>query len=178
MQRPTSVIIFGILNFVFAALGVIGLIASFALLSLPANSDNPIIKFIQLCPDYAVWLKICIPLGLLGCVLPLASGFGLLALKPWARLLSIVYAIYAIVFCVAGMLMNLVFMDQPMLGQASQQRAFETVAALGGPISGTIGGLFLLIYPLVLLVFMLRPKIVATFLPSASLQAREQRFTA
>lgn len=163
MQRPTSVIVLGILNFVFAALGIIGLVASFALLNLPANSDNPIIQFIHLCPDYAVWLKICIPLGLLGCALPLASGVGLLSLKPWARLLSIVYAIYAMVFCVGGMLINLVLMDQPMLGPAPQQRAFETVAAIGGPISGTIGGLFLLIYPLVLLVFMLQPKMVATF---------------
>ena len=170
MQRPASVTVFGILNFVFAAFGVIGLIASFALLGLPADSDNPVIQFIHECPGYAVWLKICIALGVLSCVGLLVAGVGLLGLKPWARTFTIAYAIYAIVFCLGGMLSNLIFMDQPMLGQAQQQRAFETVAAIGGPISGTIGELCWLIYPILLLIFMLRPKVMAAFAPPAPSQ--------
>ena len=171
MQRPASVIVFGILNFVFAALGVIGLIASITLLGLPADSNNPVIQFIHAGPGYAVWLKICIALGVLGFAFLLASGFGLLSLKPWARTASMVCAIYLIVFCAGGMLINLIFMDQPMLGPAQQQRAFETIAAIGGPVSGTIGGLFWLIYPLLLLAFMLQPKVMAAFRPPVSPQA-------
>jgi len=150
---------------VFAALSVIGLVASFAVLSLPADSSNPIIQFIHKCPGYAVWLKICIALGLLSCAVLLAAGFGLLSVKPWARFFSIAYAIYAISFCLGGMLINLMFMIQPMLGPAEQQRAFATVWAIGGPISGTIGGFFWLIYPLLLLAFMSRPKVAAAFRP-------------
>jgi hypothetical protein len=153
------------LNFLFAVLGVIGLIASFAVFHLSAGSNNPIIQFIHQCPGYAVWLKICIALGVLSCGALLAAGVGFLALKPWARPLTIAYAIYAVVLCFAGMLINLIFMDQPMLGQAQQQRAFETVAAIGGPISGTIGGCFGLIYPILLLIFMTRPKVAAAFAP-------------
>lgn len=175
MQRPVSIIVFGILNLAFAALTVVGLIASFGLLSLPDKSDNPIIQFIHLCPDYAVWLKSCIPLGLVNCALALASGFGLLFLTRWGRLVSVAYAIYAIAFYVGAMLMNLAFMDQPMLGQAPQQRAFDTIAAIGGPISGTIGAFFLLVYPLALLVFMLKPKMATVFLPADSSQAQGQR---
>lgn len=174
MQRPISIIVFGILNFVFAGLGVIGLIASFSVLGLPADSSNPIIQFIHESPRYAVWLKICVALGVVNCALLLAAGFGLLSLRPWARFLSIVYGIYAIAFCLGGMLVNLIFMVQPMLGQAPQQRAFETVAAIGGPISGTIGGFFWLIYPIVLLAFMLRPDMVAVFRSPASLQTQPQ----
>jgi hypothetical protein len=155
--------IFGILNFVFAALGVIGLIASITLLGLPADSNNPAIQFIHACPGYGVWLKLCIALGVLGCAVLLAAGFGLLSLKPWGRLLAIACAIYLIVFYAGGMLINLIFMDQPMLGPARQQRAFATVAAIGGPISGTIGGLFWLIYPILLLYFMVLPKAKAAF---------------
>ncbi len=165
MQRPVSAIVFGILNFVFAALGVIGLIASITLLSLPADSNNPAIQFSHACPDYGVWLKSCIPLGVLGCALLLATGFSLLLMKPWARTAAIACAIYLIVFFAGGMLINLIFMDQPMLGPARQQRAFETVAAIGGPVSGTVGGIFWLIYPLLLLAFMLLPKAKAAFGP-------------
>ena len=171
MQRPVSIIVFGILNFVFAALGVIGLIASITLLSLPVDSNNPVIQFIHERPGYAVWLKLGMALGVLGCALLLASGFGLLSLKPWARPASMVCAIYLILFCGGGMLINLIFMDQPMLGPAQQQRAFETVAAIGGPISGTIGGVVWLIYPLLLLAFMLQPKVMAAFRPLVPPQA-------
>ena len=170
MRRPASVTVFGVLNFVFAALGVIGLMASFALLGLPASSNNPVIHFIHESTRYAIWLKLCIALGMLSCALLLAAGFGLLSLKPWARRLSIAYAIYAIVFCLGGMLINLIFMVQPMIGPAGQQRAFATVWAVGGPISGTIGGFFWLIYPLLLLAFMLRPKVAAAFRPPAPSQ--------
>ncbi len=171
MQRPVAVHVFGVLNCVVAALGVIGLIASITLLGLPADSNNPVIQFIHACPDYAVWLKLCVPLGVLGCALLLAAGFGLLCVKPWARTASMVCAIYLIVFCLGGMLVNLIFMDQPTLGPARQQRAFETVAALGAPVSGTIGGLFWLIYPLLLLAFMLQPKVIAAFRPPVPPQA-------
>lgn len=170
MQRPTYVTAFGILNFVFAALGVIGLIAAIALLGLPADSNNPVIQLIHECPVYATWLKVSIALDVLGCGLLLAAGVGLLGLKPWARTLTIAYAIYAIAFCLGGMLINLILMDQPMLGPAAQQRAFETVAAVGGPISGTIGGLFWVLYPLLLLGFLLRPKAAAVFRPPAAPQ--------
>jgi len=167
MQRPTSVTVFGILNFVFAAFGAIGLVASFALFSLPTDSSDSVIRLMQQGSGYAAWLKICIPLGLLSCAALLVAGFGLLTLKPWARVFSIAYAIYAIVFCVAALLINLIFMAQPMLHQVRPHQQLVTGVALGGPISGTVGELFWLIYPILLLVFMLRPKVVAVFHPPA-----------
>jgi hypothetical protein len=172
VQRPTFLTVFAILNFVFAVFGVIGLIASFALFSVPANSNNSVIKLIPLGPVYTIWLKACIPLGLLNCAALLADGIGLLCLKPWARSLAIIYAIYAIVFTLFGMALNLIVMVQPILEQARQQREFETVGAIGGPISGTIGGFFWLIYPMVLLVFMLRPKVLAAFQRTTSPQTQ------
>jgi len=167
MQRPTSVTVFGILNIVFAAFGVFGLIASIALFYLPADSHNPVIKLIHENPAYALWLKICIPLGVLSCAALLAAGIGLLYLKPWARILSIAYAIYAIVFGIVGMVINFIVMVQPLLEQARQQPGPEAAGAIGGAIGGTIGGCFGLIYPVLLLIFMTRPKVVAAFRPSA-----------
>ena len=79
MKRPTSVTVFGILNIVFAAWGVLGLIASIALFAMPADSNNPAIRIIHDNPGYAAWLKICIPLGMLSCMALLAAGIGLFA---------------------------------------------------------------------------------------------------
>jgi hypothetical protein len=165
MQRPTSVTVFGILNIVFAVFGVFGLIASIALFFVPAGSNNPVIKIMHENPAYASWLKICIPLGLLSCAALLAAGIGLLCLKSWARRLSIAYAIYAIVFGILGTVVNFMFLTRPMIEQAQQQHGPEAAGAIGGVIGGTIGGCFSLIYPVLLLIFMLRPKVVAAFQP-------------
>src|SRR5271169_7234656 len=146
MQRPASVTMFFILNFVFAAFGVVGLIASVALFSLPGDPNNPVIKLLHQNASYVVWLKICIPLGLLSCAALLASGIGLLCLKPWARALSMAYAIYAIVFALMGMGINLLLMIQPMFEQAPSQQELAVAVAIGGPLSGTVGGCFGLIY--------------------------------
>jgi hypothetical protein len=171
MQRPTTVTVFGILNIVFAALGVFGMIATIALFYLPADSNNPVIKLIHENPAYAAWIKACIPLGLLSCAVLLAAGIGLLRLKSWARTLSIAYAIYALVFGIVGMVVNFIFVTQPMIDQAHQQQGPEAGGAMGAAIGGSIGGCFGLIYPVLLLIFMLRPTVVAAFRPPAPPQA-------
>jgi hypothetical protein len=143
------------------------------LFSPPDDPSNPVIKLIHESPTYTAWLKICIPLGLLSCAALLAAGIGLLCLKSWARILSITYAIYAIVFCLVGLLINLICMIQPMFEQAKPQQELEVAGAVGGPLSGTVGGLFLVIYPILLLIFMLRPKVVAAFRPPVGYSFRK-----
>lgn len=168
MQRPTSVTVFGILNMVFAAFGFIGTLASLALFLMPGNSSNPVLKIMEDSPAYAAWIKLSIPLGLLTCGALLAAGIGLMFLKPWARKLSIGYAIYALVFGLIGMVVNFLFLVRPMLEQAREQQGAEAAGAIGGAIGGSIGSCFGLIYPILLLVFMFRPNVVAAFRPSAA----------
>lgn len=171
MQRPASVTIFGVLNFVFAAFAVIGLMASVALFSLPGDPSDPVIRLLRQSATYAVWLKICIPLGLLSCAALLAAGLGLLSLKSWGRTLSVAYAIYAIVFVLVGTGLNLILMIQPLSEPAPRQAELAVAGAIGGPLSGTVGGLFWVVYPILLLVFMLRPKVAAAFRPPPPPQA-------
>jgi hypothetical protein len=171
MPRPSSVTIFGILNLVFAAFWVVGLIASFALFSVAEDPNNPVIKLLRQSASYTVWLKFCFLLGLLSCVVLLAAGVGLLSLKPWGRVLSMAYAIFAIVFALMAMGINLYLMIQPLFEQAPPHQELAVAGAIGGPLSGTIGGCFGLIYPIVLLTFMLRPQVAASFRPPPPPQA-------
>ena len=165
MQRPTAVTVFGILNVVVAVLGVFAMIATMAMFSMPGASNNPVVRIMRESPAYAAWLKLTIPLGLLACVVLLAAGIGLLRLKSWARKVSIGYAIYAIAFGLLGMAMNFIFLLRPMFEEAQRRQGPEAAGAIGGAVGGTIGGCFGLIYPILLLIFMTRPKVVAAFHP-------------
>ena len=171
MQRPASITAFGILNLVFAAFGVAGLMASFALFSIPDDPNNPVVKLLHYSAAYAVWLKFCILLGLLSCVVLVAAGAGLLGLKPWGRTLSMAYAILTIVFSLMAMGINLFLMIQPLFEQAPPNQELAVAGAIGGPMSGTIGGCFGPVYPILLLAFMLRPKVAAAFRPPPPPQA-------
>jgi hypothetical protein len=168
MQRPATVTVFGILNIGFAVLGLFGMIVTIAVLSASAGSNNPMVNIIRENPAFAAWMKINVPLGILSCVLLLAAGIGLLMLKEWARKLSIGYAIYAIVSGLVGTVLTFVFVTRPMLERASQAQGPEAAGAIGGVIGGSIGGCVGLIYPVILLIFMLRPKVAAAFRPAGT----------
>ena len=165
MQRPVSVTVFGILNIVFAVLAVLAMIGTIAMFSMPAASNNPVVRIMRESPAYAAWLKLTIPLGLLACIVLLAAGVGLLRLKSWARKVSIGYAIYAIAFGLLGIVVNFIFLLRPMLEEAGRRQGPEAAGAIGGAVGGTIGGCFGLIYPILLLIFMTRPKVIAAFHP-------------
>jgi hypothetical protein len=167
MQRPVSATVFGALNIVFALFGVFSLFMSIALFSAEGPSANPMVKIIRENSAYAGWLKITIPIGIIACAVLMACGIGLLLMKRWARKLSIGYAIFAVVFGLIGMAINVAFLLLPMIQQAQQQHGPEAAAAIGGAIGGTFGGCFGMIYPILLLIFMTRPKIVAAFNASA-----------
>jgi hypothetical protein len=143
MKRPTSVTVFGILNIVFAVLGVIGIFASIAMLKFVGKSqaNNPVVKALHDNVVYAAWFKIMIPLGLIASMVLLAAGIGLA--------------------------MNGVFLLLPLLNQSSHGSTVEAAGQIGAAIGATIGSVFSLVYPILLLIFMTRPKVIAGFQPPA-----------
>src|SRR5436309_11142195 len=123
MQRPTSVTVFGVLNIVFGVIGVFSLFGTVALFFMSAESStNPVIKIMASSPAYATWLKLTIPLGLLGAVANIAAGIGLLKLKEWGRKLSIAYGVFALVMGVVGIVVNFIYLVGPLLEQAQQAK--------------------------------------------------------
>jgi hypothetical protein len=139
MNRPTSVTVFGILNIVFAVIGVLSMIASlFMFLPQAAGTHNPVIQLIHDNPAFAAWLKFSMVQGTLAAVALLLAGIGLLKLQPWARTVSIVYAIYSVVMIVVGTVANYFFMMKPLLEQAHQKSGPEAVGAAAGAIGGMV----------------------------------------
>jgi hypothetical protein len=164
MQRPpVTVTVFGVLNIAFALFAVFGLFMTIALFSAAGATANPVVRIMRENPAYAGWLKITIPIGVIACAVLLACGIGLLTMKRWARKLTIGYAIYAIIFGLVGMVVNFMFLLRPLMQEAARQQGPEAAAAIGGAIGGAFGGCFGMIYPILLLIFMTRPKIVAAF---------------
>jgi hypothetical protein len=172
MHRPTSVTVFGILNIVKAGFGIFLAIPSIVLFLAPADSYNPSIKMLHENPAYAAWLKLSIPLGLLSCTILLVAGIGLLCLKSWARTLSIAYAIYGICMGILSTAVGSIFLIQPFLKNHQDSQAADT--AMFGLIGGGIVVCLGLIYPILLLVFMLRPTVAAAFHPSVHSQPSTQ----
>lgn len=164
MQRPTSVTVFGILNIVFAVIGILALLATAMLfVAIGTNSNNPVLQIIQDNPGFATWMKISVVLGFCVTAALLAAGIGLLMLKPWARTISIIYGIYSIVMIPVGTVVNYIYVTHPMIERAQGTQGPEAAGAIGGAVGGMIGGCFGLIYPVLLLIFMLRPNVVAAF---------------
>lgn len=167
MKRPTVVTVFAILNIVFGVFGLGGaIISAIVLPMLPDADKNPALKIMHDSPAFSLWMKIALVLGVLGSIALIAAGIGLLQMKPWGRLLSIAYGVYAILLAIVSGIMNYKFLVAPLLQEAQNKQGPEAAGAIGGAFGGVIGGCISLIYPVLLIIFMTRPKVVTAFDPS------------
>ena len=169
MQRPTSVTVFGILNLVFAVLGLCGVgLGVFGLAvasTLPAGEGPPNLQREALQePGYQAFTYASIGLGALASIVLAIAGVGLLKLKSWGRSLSLGYAAYSIVMQIVGVVVSYIFVIQPAVALAEQgndpQAQTQMFAAIFG---GAVGGCLGLIYPFLLAFFMFRPTVKSAF---------------
>jgi hypothetical protein len=167
MHRPTSVTVFGILNLIFGGLGMCGLVFLAILMFVPIEGFDPNSGMgpLEEHPVFQAYQQISVGLGFVSSIVLIAAGIGLLRLRPWGRTLSIVYAGYAIVSTILGTIINFAVMMPIMMQQAEAAEGPARAAAMGGAIGGSVGGCVGLIYPVLLLYFMLRPHVRAAFLP-------------
>ncbi|MGD1084797.1 MAG: hypothetical protein ABSA47_08635 [Verrucomicrobiota bacterium] len=170
-ERPVSVTIFGILNIGFGALGLLSLGMQNAEESFAAKSPLPwlnrvlgLLSDMYHDPTYVLWRDISVPLRALAGVALLAAGIGLLRRKNWARLASIGYGVYAILFVLANLLVMVLVLGGPVRESLRNDPALLVI--LGGVL--LVAGLLIsLAYPALLIFFMTRPKILPAFAPPA-----------
>lgn len=158
--RPASLIVFGILNILFGVLGLCGTAGSSAMFFMDLPRDpaipNPMLDLLASNPSFRVFMQVSVVLGGLASLVLLVAGIGLLLTKAWGRTLSVGYAWYAIVAGLVGLLVNWVYVMQPMLAAMKDAKGPAAIGAAGGVVGGLIGSLVSLAYPLVLLAFMNR----------------------
>lgn len=114
-------------------------------------------------PNLKMLGQISIGLSAVATVALLAAGIALLKMKSWGRTLSILYAIYDIISKIVFAVLSLLIM-MPLFA-AQQDVGGPAPEATGGIVAGSIGcGLiFTLIYPILLLIFMLRSNVREAF---------------
>ena len=166
-QPPAAPKVFGILNIVFGTIGIITSLFSFRIYY--GSLENQVGLVADLARSDAFYLTsmrvIMIP-GFIFVLLELASGIGLLKTREWARKIAISCAIYSIL---AGLFTAwltfthvLPFTFSHVL-PTSTDPAVASITRAISTISTVIGLIVGLLYPILTLVFLTRPRLRAHF---------------
>ena len=172
--RPMSVTIFGILNIGFGMLGLVSLLVAKLVFSQPNMAVNQTVPEFQTNaqvhthtegnttvfdfhtaattmsdPRYIAWQGIETPLSGVANVVLLAAGIGLLLLQSWARIVSIIDGIYLILAGIVGCIIIL-------------SGGMSLIIKAASVMVSVIG----LAYPILLIIFMTRPKVIAALKPA------------
>ena len=162
-ERPTPVLVFGILNIIFGVWSLLGAPFSFwsVLSADPATNPAAAVYSNQLIRN---WTLMSGALAVLTGLILIIAGIGLLQMRSWSRVLSIGYAIFAIVLGVITTMFNVAVLMPATMAQMGEIAGNSEAARVGGLIGGMIGvlaGIVGLVYPVLLLIFMTRPHIIA-----------------
>jgi hypothetical protein len=165
-DRPTGVTVFAILNVLFGLTGILGVILSWAILMLGDRINlgpNPVMDALRDNEAFRLYNLVMGAIGLGFSVALLASGFGLLKMRSWARTVALVYAVYTIFATVIGAFANYQFIYRPVMERAAGQQNAEQLAIISGMIGGFAGACVALILPFAILIYFLRPSVKQAF---------------
>jgi len=176
-ERPISITIFGILNIGIGLLGLGGLLLSTMFASSDLSSISPSVNSffssmlalwntISTDALFVVWRRITVPLDAAASLALVAAGIGLLLLKNWSRLVSIGYAVYRVIFALLDVAILMVVLHR-VLANALQADTGAHVALVVG--AAAVGTVLTLLYPVLLIYFLTRPRAVLAFQPKPAL---------
>lgn len=166
--RPTSVTVFGILNLVFAGMGLLGLccglISMIGMDLIPNQQPNPVLDIMNENEAYRIFSMVSMALGFVSTVALGLAGFGLLKMRPWGRQLSLVYAVYTIIAAIVTIIATWYWLFGPLMEAADKAppgpERFSTLISAYGSVGSNC---FSFIYPIFLLIFMMRSSFVEAF---------------
>jgi hypothetical protein len=164
-QRPMSILIFGILNIGYALMYLAGL-----LLALLKSVLGPILKFpsspaldaLKSDPSYVQWSNFNMGLSVIFGLALMAFGIGLLLLKNWARIGSMVYAVIQVVYAPLGSVVAWRFMSQVKIPTPGVPPGLMAAMMMMGLVLGIIVGVG---YAALLLFFMTRSNVIEACQP-------------
>lgn len=176
-QRPAAVVTIAVLNFVFGGLGILsflclGLLAAlfFSLSSgNPSGPGDPFAVVTDMFSHVPYFMEYTLITGTLGTIMAIvliASGFGLLNLRPWARTACFIYAGYSIIQTIVGLVYNITIANPAMAEwQRTHVRGGAGMSgneAMSG-VSSVFGAMLGMAYAVAILIVLTRPHVVAAF---------------
>jgi len=158
-----SVLIFGILNIGYGLLKLGMILLNVAMSHMSSMKANPVADYMKSDPTMVAWTKFGTVSGAILGVALIALGIGLLLMKNWARLGSIVYSIIDIFMVVIGSIVVWPVMQRAMeqLPKNVPQGMVQGIAM----VSMVVGIIFTLAYPALLLFFMTRTNVIEACQP-------------
>lgn len=160
---PASITVFGVLNLVFGALGVCGVL--FAVLGLvlqnmdiPQQPQNQGVEVLNQHPIYGPFQTVNVGINFVMTFVLLLAGIGLLKKRSFGRTLSNTYGVFAILSVLINIFLLAVFLRGELFALPPEN---------GLPIGMIIfwsaigGGLVGMVYPVLLLIFINRPRVKA-----------------
>jgi hypothetical protein len=167
-QKPAAATVFGVLNILFGVAGLCTIPMSalmfFVQLDKSLTENNPALQLMEENAAYRLFMQGGLGIGFIATFVLIISGIGLYQIKPYGRILSIGYAIFAIVMNVVTIGVNCVVVFPALLEKANAAGPGpDQIAAYAGVGGGSVGSCVGFIYPALLLYFMYRPNVVAAF---------------
>ena len=150
--KPGSIKVFGILNIVFGAIGLIcGGFGFLTLVIMQSSSEMgdaiQSAMSAQYSQGYMTFIMFTAVIGLLLNIFLLTCGIGLLKERNWGRTWSLGYAVLGIIHATVSAIGAVIF-------------AQSGPAAIGAGFGAIIGTTIGVIYPICILIFLTRPNVV------------------
>jgi hypothetical protein len=169
-ERPTSVLVMAILNFVFGGLGVVCVCCagiSLALMFGLASGSPEFAKYSAAIereiPAYKIIAIASLVISLFLSILLIASGAGLLSMQTWGRWTAVVWAVLSILYSILVLVLT-VFVSNPVMERAAKELPGGGGGqAVMGEIVGIVEYGVIIIYAIALLIVMFLPDVSAAF---------------
>ena len=160
---PASITVFGVLNLVFGALGVCGLV--FAVLGLILQNmdiaqqpQNDAADVLNQSPIYGPFQRVSVGINFVLTFVLLLAGIGLLKKRSFGRTLSNAYGVFAILSVLINIFLLVVFVRGELFALPAENGVPIGMIIFWGAVGGGLVGM---IYPVLLLIFMNRPRVKA-----------------
>lgn len=173
-NTPTSVIVLSIIGLLIGVLAILGGCANVAVLSMNRNpalfKGNPSLQILATDPLVRKMTMVQSPLAIVVNGFLIAGCIGSFLLRPWARRMMAVVAWAKIVLGIAGTIFSFLFVSPKLVAMYAPGTAEYTGAQIGRYI-GLLGVVLVVAYPVCVLIFYHRPRVVDAFkgiLPASS----------
>lgn len=156
---------------VFGAFGVLMLLRtalmSSSMAGLPGADQNPALAIMQ-SPEFVTYMKVMSIPSLIGGVLGIVAGIGMLKGREWGRKSGLFWTAWQLLTGLAGIWASFTYMlpmfakmPTPRGMKAEEAEIFRTVMSAFMTAAIGVGAVFAIALPIVVLVLLTRPAVVA-----------------